>query len=573
MQKIFKIILIACLIIFSIEGISGQIAGRFDRNSCPREQISVHLSQESCLTGEILWFKIYCTSSLYPRTEISCLGLIELVSSENTAIIRKKINLIHGEGSGELEIPDNLPSGVYYLLAYTSWMKNFGEETFFRKEVVIVNPYQPLISEGDSLNPGKLENAWSVAKTDNNDILVQSDKKIYSAREKVIVTIGQGRKSIKNIPGSFSVSVCRKEPSLKYLISQNQQPVGHEDSAGMFFPPDHRGIVLSGNLYDQSGDPVTDAPLVMSMPGPGTDIDSYITGSNGEFNFLLKPGEGEEDIVITLPGVDQKLKLAEPFWNGFRNPPADKIVDFDSASLAYFKERYICFQLRNRFNSKNYMNLTPVKDLPDSSVFYFKPYQTIKPGNYITLDSLGEYFHELVPSVRITTRKGEYDILVMDMQSMTNLKEKPAVFLDGVLFDDYAAVANYPPSDIDRISILPEAYYYKDLSFGGIIDIHTKKSDFNDVKALDNMTRFIYPKAVASEYRFISPDYSISPVSDRTPDFRYLLDWSPYVRPDSSGIADLQFYTGDLKGVFVVEVKGLSDNGDILNAHCEITVE
>jgi hypothetical protein len=311
----------------------------------------------------------------------------------------------------------------------------------------------------------------------------------------------------------------------------------------------------------------------MSMPGPGTDIESDITESNGEFNFLLNPGEGEEDIVITMPDENNKLSLEESFWNGFRNPPDIMMFEFTMDAVSYLKEKFIYFQLQKRFNKQYFSKNMPVKHGADSSVFYFMPYQTIYLGNYITLDSLEEYFHELVPSVKFTRKRGEYDISVIDQQSFTSLKEKPGLFLDGVLFDNYAALANIPPAEIDRISIIPADYYYKDLTFGGIIDIHTKKSDFNNVKLLPGMTRFIYPKTSATEFKFISPDYSVTSTPGRIPDFRYLLTWEPNVKSDSSGVATVQFYTGDITGSFVIMVEGLSDEGEIIQAENEFSVE
>ncbi len=573
MKKLARILIFTGLIILPVTQIPAQTSGIFDKDKCPREKISVHLSQESCFTGEILWFKVYCTSPVFLKTGISCLGFVELVSSENTAVVRKKIDLRHGEGSGEFEIPSDLTTGLYYIVAYTSWMKNFGEESFFRKEIVIVNPYQPLKSTGDSLNSGKSLKKIRTGIHDPDNIRVQTDKTKYSPRQKVKVTIDHGNISARDFSGSFSVSVCRKDPELKYFLEEQRALPGLEDSVSSLYLPDHDGIVLSGILSDQSGIGVGNALLVMSFPGHRTDIDSYITGSDGEFNFLLKRGEGEEDIVITLPGSDQKISLAEPFWNGFRNQPGNATVNLDPETVACFRERFSCLQLQKRFNRQNFMKRGPVKAGPDSSVFYLKPYQTIYPGNYITLDSVGEYFHELVPSVRLTGRKREYDIKIIDPRSMNFLSEKPGIFLDGVLFDDIGAIANYPPSDIYSITVLPESYYYKDLSFGGIIDIHTKKSDFNGVKAPGNMTRFIYPKAATSEYRYLSPEYSVTSAADRTPDLRYLLAWEPYIKADSAGVAAIELYSGDVKGTFDVEVTGLTENGEIFSAGCEFLVE
>ena len=219
-----------------------------------------------------------------------------------------------------------------------------------------------------------------------------------------------------------------------------------------------------------------------------------------------------------------------------------------------------------------YIKYPPVHHPADSSVFYSKPYQKIEMTYYISLDSLREYFYELVPSVKFTRRKGEFDISVIDRQTSTFINEKPGVFLDGVLYDDYAAIAGIPAGDIDRMVILPATYYYKDFTFGGIVDIHTKKSDFNGVKLLPEMTRFFFPMADAPQWRFSAPGYAKSDSISRIPDFRYLLHWDPSVKIEK-GETTVHFYTGDVTGSFMVKVMGRSKDGEILEAVKEIMVE
>jgi hypothetical protein len=192
---------------------------------------------------------------------------------------------------------------------------------------------------------------------------------------------------------------------------------------------------------------------------------------------------------------------------------------------------------------------------------------------YILLDSLREYFYELVPSVRFTGRNGEYNIEVIDPVTLTALGEKPGIFLDGVLCESLAVIANIPCSEIKRITILPFEYYYKDLSFGGIIDIHTKKSDFSIADPLPNMSRFVFPLANSNEYEFQAPDYSRPDEADRSPDLRYLLYWSPAVKRDGSGTGEVNFYTGDIAGDYLIRIEGISGRGELLKAEAQILVE
>ena len=172
----------------------------------------------------------------------------------------------------------------------------------------------------DSLNSKKILKQTTGNNFNSGKLKVLTDKKKYSTREKVTLKIETISVSGKNIQGDFSVSVCRKEPPMNYYISQSTNHVINGTSENRLYLPDYKGIRLSGTLSDPSGKAVSDALLLMSLPGPGTEIESSITDSDGEFNFLLKPGDGEEDIVITLPDPDNKLSLEESFWNGFKNP-------------------------------------------------------------------------------------------------------------------------------------------------------------------------------------------------------------------------------------------------------------
>ncbi|MBK6281499.1 MAG: hypothetical protein IPF54_01465 [Draconibacterium sp.] len=309
-----------------------------------------------------------------------------------------------------------------------------------------------------------------------------------------------------------------------------------------------------------------------STPGPGTDIKSSITDNNGNFNFLLKPEEGEREMVLTMPGPDLKISLEESYWNGFRNPPENPIIELNPESRKYLERKFQDFQIQDRFHKNNYITVTPDEIQKDSSVFYSKPYQLVELKNYIKLDSLREYFYELFPSVKFTQRRGEVNISIFDPLNMTYLEDKTGVFLDGVLVDDYSALANIPAKDIESIAVLPKTYYYKDFTFGGIVDIHTVKSDFKAVTPLPNMLRFIYPMADAAKWKFVFPDYALSSVRDRKPDFRYMLHWEPQVKLEKPGKGTVRFYTGDINGEFVIKVIGMTGEGEILEAEIEIEV-
>lgn len=573
MYKKFRILIFISAIFILANDLQGQKSDKTVSLNCPVEKIEVHLSQESIFTGDILWFKIYCTSTLFPVKELSSLAFIELVSCENNSILRKRVLLKHGTGLGDFEIPNNLPTGLYYILSYTNWMKNFGEESFFRKQIAIVNPNQKYTNPLN--NQDSLKTIVLGQKHDFEADMLKAlpDKKKYSTREQVTMKIITNDNPGEKISGDFSVSVCRKEPEMIYETKKNKDERLIKPAENIEYLPDYKGIRMSGKLVDPSGNAVPNAFITVSVPGPGTDPKGASTNNAGVFNFLLKPEEGEQEMVITLPGNDTKSSLEESFWNGFRDPPDNLRFSPDHEAISYLQEKFTHFQIMSRFKKTYSIKNTQLKTSKDSSVFYLKPYELIEFKNYINLDSLREYIYELVPSVKFSGRKEGSEIMVFDPVTMSYLEDKPGIFIDGVLYTDFAEIAKIPIRDIDRMAIISSTYYYKDFTFGGIIDIHTKKSDFNSVKLLPNMNRFIYPMADVCEWKFTSPDYSGISSSGRIPDFRYLLYWEPNVRVEQSGETKVHFYTGDVKGRFIVKVVGISEKGEILHFENEILIE
>jgi len=374
----------------------------------------------------------------------------------------------------------------------------------------------------------------------------------------------------KSVDGTYSISVYRKEPSMYSDLQNNIIAEADEDAWKLNYLPDHNGILLSGKLSDLSGNALTGQTITLSLPGPGVEIKSSITSDQGYFHFLLDPSPGDQDVVISLPGTGSKVELEDPFWNGFRRQPENLVLNLEPGSIEYLKEKFTHYQLQGRFGRP--IRNPSVKNPADSAVFYSTPLQTIVMDSYVSLDSLREYFYELVPSVKFVQRRYGLEVSMVDPQTMTYIDEKPGIFLDGVLYDNFPAIFNIPVENIHRMSILPNTYYYKDLTFGGIIDIHTKKSDFNSVPLLPNMTRFRFPVADPCEWKFTSPDYAMENSLKRIPDFRYLLHWESDVQVDNSGEAFLQFYTGDVPGDYVIRVMGMSRDGEPLQTESEIHV-
>ena len=135
------------------------------------EKVYVHTDRDYYATGEDIWFKAYLVNGLSNYPTFSSNNLyIDLISPESKIMSREIIRLDNGMGVGDFKLTDSIPEGVYHLKAYTNWMRNFGDNFIFDKQITIhsvpgVKPVNPKVKgAGKRAKPTELE-AVDIAQT------------------------------------------------------------------------------------------------------------------------------------------------------------------------------------------------------------------------------------------------------------------------------------------------------------------------------------------------------------------------------------------------------------------------
>ena len=104
------------------------------------EKVYVHLNKNDFLTGELIWFKIYCVDGSNNKPlDMSKVAYVELLDNKNVAVVQAKVSLKNGAGDGSLVLSSALGSGSYRLRAYTNWMRNFDPAWYFSQDITIIN--------------------------------------------------------------------------------------------------------------------------------------------------------------------------------------------------------------------------------------------------------------------------------------------------------------------------------------------------------------------------------------------------------------------------------------------------
>ena len=104
----------------------------------PQEKVYLHLDKPYYMAGETIWFKGYLFDATYHRIDsVSRVLYVDLIDESKGKIIIQRTLKCDGSTFGDIALPDSLEEGSYQIRAYTSYMRNFSEEFFFRQEVKI----------------------------------------------------------------------------------------------------------------------------------------------------------------------------------------------------------------------------------------------------------------------------------------------------------------------------------------------------------------------------------------------------------------------------------------------------
>lgn len=105
------------------------------------EKVYLHTDRSNYFSGESIWFKAYLVNaSTNMLIDYSKNLYVELISADSEILQKRLIQIEDGVGIGDFQTSDSIKSGCYIIRAYTSWMRNFGDNFFFEKTIDIANP-------------------------------------------------------------------------------------------------------------------------------------------------------------------------------------------------------------------------------------------------------------------------------------------------------------------------------------------------------------------------------------------------------------------------------------------------
>lgn len=104
------------------------------------EIVYLHTDREVYAPADTLWFKAYIRGreNLEP-TKLSKTLFVNLVNEQGEIVHKGRFFIEDSDAMGQFTLNHKLKEGVYYIMAHSSWMKNFDPEFVYKKKLLIKN--------------------------------------------------------------------------------------------------------------------------------------------------------------------------------------------------------------------------------------------------------------------------------------------------------------------------------------------------------------------------------------------------------------------------------------------------
>ncbi|KPK86071.1 MAG: hypothetical protein AMS27_05890 [Bacteroides sp. SM23_62_1] len=137
----------------------------------PQQKVYMHFDKQIYQAGENIWFSVYFLDATTHIPSSHCNTLIvEFVNSFGQTTMTRLLKMENGYAHGDFTIFDSIPTGLYEIRAYSNWMRNFGDDFFFRRQISVMNPdFSDQLYRDEKLANKKLKKK-SIRKSGKTDI-------------------------------------------------------------------------------------------------------------------------------------------------------------------------------------------------------------------------------------------------------------------------------------------------------------------------------------------------------------------------------------------------------------------
>ena len=516
------------------------------------------------VAGENIRFSVFYRSpGEASETDWSKVGYVELISPAGAAYARTKIELDSAAG-GSLTVPRDLPSGTYFLKAYTRWMRNYGPSAYTYVSVDVVNPYVKIVLHPDTLLESTVSLSRSSTASGIPEALHLEMPGRYEKRSLVNLNFIWDNPLL---PLECCVTVI-PEGSLKkqweYVTVSGQSVSG-----GRGYIPETRGISITGRIEDDStGIPVPFAMVYISLMGDERGFFCNYADSSGRFFFTLPDSHKEQDLFISAHHnevANLRINIDHDFCMEPLSLPSYPL-QIDTSDEAFIQAMVVNAQIRDQYSVPE--EEQGMQEASEEDYFYGEPTSVVHFDDFIKLPTMEEYLTEVTPQVSVRRSNHRKKLQVLGPHPDLQFYD-PLILVDGVAVFDVEAVLGISPGYIERLEVVEAPFVRGNLTFGGILNIISRKGDMGyiDLPSSGLLVNYNMFGTVPSGRQASLVD------NPRMPDVRNTIYWNPHIRIRHGEEPELTFISPEVRGNYQVVVRGFDSSGSYFESSYSFLVD
>jgi hypothetical protein len=538
--------------------------------SYAQERICIQTDKPYYAPGDTVWLRAHLmeadTNIPFSRSHFV---YVELYDQQSDTLMQRM--MIRGDKDGvfanRILLPKSLKGGVYTLVAYTQWMRNFPAEQFC---------YQPLTVVG-----GQRARGHRIA----NKVLAHMDAKVTvrgnaaTDRNPIKLDFDIHDKEGQPLQGIYALSVTDydvvKPDSLFGDIRQNllRQHLSYQpDTLHKIIYPYQEMQFITGRIKGTWKKRLKNPHLLVVNAKTGEQWE-FELGDSTNFSlgvdnpegttFLLQGTRNSGKTAFVELQIDSLTfpKVALPHYALTESPDLSTFRTQAQTQQMYSRAGYIELPEVTKIGKKqkplrrNFMNMEAPRGFQEGDP---------RIERAVTMQQL-----LINLGMRVAyTNNGEPYITTPDnagvLPYVDNFREEDHSFVLNLLPTDVKSIEYFTPNNaINGLFAARPANHGK---VPGVLFIFLKdgseiaSSRAKDSPSFVSVRQLGYRPAV----EFYSPQYK-STKSDVRTDHRTTLYWNPKVETDEKGHASVKFYASDVSKRYLVTLEGVSNDGTIVH--------
>lgn len=505
--------------------------------------MNLFTDRDHYISGETIFLKIFAQ-----ETATNGIVHIDLVNPEGRIITGISKKTIEHQTDGFINLPDSLRTGTYLLCS-----SSISKTAVTVKELFIFNRFTGITGVSSLHRAADFE----PINEQLANLTIEGIQNSHKTRETVKFSLRLPTQTSESLVGDLMISLSEKSPGIEaQTFIQNVVPT-------VVPGIEKEGVLVDGTVIDvNTGKPCGNACIYLSVPDSVPKLQYYFTKEDGYFSFQLANYLGNIPVVIQAfdPGKKKLLKIMLNHRDSLESiVPKFSDITVPTGLQSSISNDLDLAILRKVFNLQELTVRSPILDDKKEYPFYGIPGEIIHPEVFIELPDFTEISRELLPGVKFRAYNRIPTMQILNPLTQNYFSEQPLVLLNGVPVMDLNVIKNLGTKDIDRIELCRNERFYGNLGFQGVVSIYTQKKDLNLLQEADDLVKInldaLQPSSVLNVPKASLPT--------NEPDLRKVLLWEP--RMKKAEIIHLEFITSDVKGNFLLTIRGKTKEGSIIH--------